>query len=67
MLVLDAPVDLDILVADAAAPIPSLQALLDTDDPGLHMPAIKELIGIIDDRLCQIADAVGRLKTAERG
>ncbi len=56
--------ELDRLVADAAAPIPSLQALLDTGDPGLHMPAIKELVGIVDDRLSQIADAVGRLKTA---
>ena len=60
-------VDLDILVMDAAAPIPSLKALLDTDDPGLRMPAIKELVGIIDNRLCQIADAVERLKAAERG
>ena len=56
--------ELDSLAADAAAPIPSLQALLDTDDPGLHMPAIKELIGIVNDRLSQIADAVYRLKTA---
>ncbi len=64
---MNTPVDLDRLVADAAAPIPSLQALLDTDDPDPHIPAIKELIGIIDDRLCQIADAVGRLKAAETG
>ncbi len=57
-------VELDRLVADAAAPIPSLQALLDAGDPGLHMPAIKELVGIVNDRLLQIADAVGHLKAA---
>ena len=54
--------ELDRLVADAAAPIPSLQALLDTGDSGLHMPAIKELLAIVNDRLSQISDAVGRLK-----
>ena len=59
--------DLGILVMDAAAPIPSLQALLGTDDVDPHMPAIKELVGIIDGRLCQIADAIERLKAAERG
>ncbi len=59
--------ELDRLVADAAAPIPSLQALLDTDDPVLHMPAIKELVGIVDDRLSQIADAVIHLKAAGEG
>ncbi len=57
-------VELDRLVTDAAAPIPSLQALLDTGDPVLHMPAIKEMIGILNDRLSQISDAVGRLKAA---
>ncbi len=57
-------VELDRLVVDAAAPIPSLQALLDTGDPVLHMPTIKELVGIVDDRLSQIADAVSRLKAA---
>lgn len=31
------------------------------------LPAIKELVGIIDDRLSQISDAVDRLKAAERG
>ena len=56
--------ELDRLVVDASAQIPSLQALLDMDDPGLHMPAIKELLGIVDVRLSQITDAVGRLKAA---
>ena len=60
-------VDLERLAVDAAAPIPALQALLGMDDPDPHMPAIKELIGIVDDRLAQISDAVYHLKAAERG
>ena len=59
--------DLDRLAVDAAAPIPALQALLGMEDLTLHLPAIKELVGIVDDRLAQIADAVGRLKAAETG
>ena len=57
--------ELDRLVTDAAAPIPSLKVLLDQDDHDLHMPAIKELIGIVDSKLGQIADAVIRLNQAE--
>ena len=57
-------VKLDCLVGAAAAPIPGLQALLDMDNPGPHMPAIKDLVAIVDDRLSRIADAVGRLKAA---
>ncbi len=58
-------VDLDRLAVDAAAPIPGLQALLGTGDLDLHIPAIKELVGIVDDRLSQISDAVDHLKAAE--
>ena len=57
--------ELDRLVTDAAAPIPSLKVLLDQDDRDLHMPAIKELLGILDSKLGQIADAVIRLNQAE--
>ena len=35
---------------DAAAPIPALQALLGMEEDH-HLPAIKELVGIVDDRL----------------
>ena len=59
--------DLDSLAMDAAAPIPALQALLGMDDPDPHMPAIKELLGIVNDRLAQISDAVYQLKAAEKG
>ena len=59
--------DLERLAMDAAAPIPALLALLGMDDPDSHMPAIRELIGIIDDRLAQIDAAVDRLKAAEKG
>ncbi len=62
---MSALVDLDRLAVDAAAPIPALQALLGMDDPDPHLPAIKELLGIVDDRLAQIADAVDRIKAAE--
>ncbi len=57
--------ELSRLVTDAAAPIPSLKFLLDQDDRDLHMPAIKELIGILDSNLGQIADAVIRLEQVE--
>ncbi len=57
--------ELDRLVMDAAAPIPSLKVLLDQDDRDLHMPAIKGLLGIVDSKLGQIADAVIRLNQAE--
>ena len=58
--------DLDSLAMGAAAPIPALQALLGMEEDH-HLPAIKELIGIVDDRLCEISDAVYRLKAAEQG
>jgi len=57
--------DLDSLAMDAAAPIPGLKALLDMDDLGSHLAAIRELVGIVDSRLCEISDAVYRLKAAE--
>ena len=59
--------DLESLAMDAAAPLPGLNALLDMDDLDLHMPAIKHLVGIVDDRLSQISDAVYQLKAAEKG
>jgi hypothetical protein len=59
--------DLDSLAMDAAAPIPALQALLGMEDLDSHLRAIKELLGIVNDRLAQIDDAVGRLKAAEGG
>ena len=58
--------DLDRLSVDAAAPIPGLKALLGMEDLDSHLAAIKELVGIVDDRLSQISDAVYRLQAAEK-
>ena len=44
--------DLDNLAMEAAAPIPALQALLGMEEDH-HLPAIKELVGIVDDRLAR--------------
>jgi len=58
--------DLERLAMDAAAPIPAIQALLAMDEDH-HLPAIRELLGVVDGRLAQISDAVYQLKAAEKG
>ena len=53
---------LERLAIDAAAPLPSILALLSTDDPDIHRAAARELVRTVDDTLAKMADAVIRLQ-----
>ena len=49
-------------VTDAAAPLPSIMELLETEHFDVHQRTVYELVCTVDDRMAKVADAAGRLQ-----